>query len=209
MSFTDAGRISAVSAQGFNWFDFCRLYKVFTLIYINTDAEAANSGRALDTRINDYLSQMDSVIKHLNDINSYSKINLDQRIKNLSLRETQAAYPEEKATFPVMLLPRKKNVDFYGRTVELQNINDFLHHESKSLRTYTIYGRRGVGKTDLALEYAYTNTSRFDAVFWVKCETSVGLRQSFADIAIALNIPWADRNGEAKAYENVQLANHG
>ena len=63
------------------------------------------------------------------------------------------------------------------------------------LRTYTIYGRRGVGKTEIALQYAYENPSGFDAIFWIQCETSVSIRQSFTDVAVALNLPGADRNG--------------
>lgn len=161
---------------------------------VSADAEPA-SGRALDARINDYLSKMSSVIKHLNDINSYSKVNLDQRMKTLSIRHQPNAYPEETAVFPIQMIPRNRNVNFYGRQAELKNIKEFLGHEAKNLRTYTIYGRRGVGKTDLALEYAHTNPSGFDAIFWINCETSVALRQSFTDMAIALKIQGADRSG--------------
>jgi len=56
--------------------------------------------------------------------------------------------------------------------------------------------RRGVGKTDIALEYAYTNPSGIEAIFWIQCETSITLRQSFTDMAVQLNLPGADRNGE-------------
>lgn len=75
-------------------------------------------------------------------------------------------------------------------------MDKFLGHQANNLRSYTIYGRRGVGKTDIALEYAHTDPSKFEAIFWVNCETSTALRQSFTDIAVALNIPAADRNGD-------------
>ncbi len=94
------------------------------------------------------------------------------------------------------MISRNKNENYYGRQAELQNIDEFLGHEAKNLRTYTIYGRRGVGKTDIALEYAYTNPSRFEAIFWVNCETSVSLRQSYTDMAVALNISGADKDGD-------------
>lgn len=141
---------------------------------------------------------MDASIKHLNDINAYTRVNLERANKNLTLRHAQVTQPEENVTFPCTRLPRNKNINFYGRTAELQNIDKFLGHKSPNLRTYTIYGRRGVGKTDIALEYAHTNPSNFDAIFWVNCETSVALRQSFSDIAVELNIPGADRNGDTK-----------
>jgi hypothetical protein len=192
---TDAGGISAVSPEGFSWFDLFCVPKLPLLTNTNADAELA-SGRALDARINDYLSKMSSVIKHLNDINSYSKVNLDRQTKTLNIIHPPNAHAEETAVFPIRMIPRNKNVNFYGRQVELKNITEFLGHEAKNLRTYTIYGRRGVGKTDLALEYAHTNPSGFDAIFWINCETSVALRQSFTDMAIALKIQGADRSGE-------------
>jgi hypothetical protein len=65
-----------------------------------------------------------------------------------------------------------------------------------SILNAAIYGRRGVGKTDIALQYAYTNPAGFEAIFWIQCETSITLRQSFTDMAVALNLPGADRNGE-------------
>jgi hypothetical protein len=150
----------------------------------------------LEKKINENLGQIDSAIKHLNDINSYSKVNLDRQVKTLTLRHGLAPHPEEHVTFPLTMIPRNKNDNFYGRLVELQNIDEYLGHKAKNLRTYTIYGRRGVGKTDIALEYAYSNPSRFEAIFWVNCETSVALRQSYSDMAVALNIPGADRNGK-------------
>ena len=60
--------------------------------------------------------------------------------------------------------------------------------------------RRGVGKTDIALEYAYTNPSGIEAIFWIQCETSITLRQSFTDMAVQLNLPGADRNGGCPSY---------
>ena len=161
-----------------------------------TDAEALKAWRALEMRINENLADIDRAVKHLNDITSYSKLSIERQTKNLSLRHAPTVQPEEHATFPITMIPRSQNERFYGRQEELENINHHLDTRLNSnLRTYTIYGRRGVGKTDIALQYGYTNPASFDAIFWVQCETSVSLRQSFTDIAAALNLPGADRNG--------------
>lgn len=68
-----------------------------------------------------------------------------------------------------------------------------------------IYGRRGVGKTDIALQYAYTNPAGFEAIFWIQCETSITLRQSFTDMAIALDLPGADQHGGSSSSETPFL----
>jgi predicted AAA+ superfamily ATPase len=96
------------------------------------------------------------------------------------------------------MLPYPRNPKFYGRQIELKKINQALSWripENDLLRAYTIYGRRGVGKTEIALEYAYLNPEKFDAIFWVNCETSLSLRESFTSIAKAVNIPGADKSG--------------
>lgn len=149
----------------------------------------------MEARVNENMAQIDAATRHLNDINAYTKVNLDRQTKDLSLRHAQILHPPEYATFPIAMIPRQKNLNFYGRTEELQKIDNFLAHGGTSYRTYTIYGRRGVGKTDIALEYAHNNPSKFEAIFWINCETSVSLRGSFNDIAVALNEPGADRNG--------------
>ncbi|KAN0114720.1 hypothetical protein V8E51_004264 [Hyaloscypha variabilis] len=167
------------------------------------DADIASGWKILEKRIDDNLNNMDLSTKHLNDINAYSKVNLERQTKTLTLRHGSVPHPEEHVTFPMSMIPRNKNEDFYGRADELKNINEFLGHKATNLRTYTIYGRRGVGKVDIALEYAQTNPAGFDAIFWVNCETSLALRQSFTDMAVTLNIPGADRNGH---HEENQLA---
>lgn len=54
---------------------------------------------------------------------------------------------------------------------------------------------RGVGKTELALQFAHMNDGGYDAIFWIQCETSVSIRQSFTEVALALNLPGAAKDG--------------
>ena len=81
---------------------------------------------------------------------------------------------------------------------KINNALDWHNPNNAQLCTYTIYGRRGVGKTELALEYAYSNPAQFDVIFWVGCETSLILTQSFTDMAKAVNLPGADTPGMRK-----------
>jgi hypothetical protein len=111
---------------------------------------------------------------------------------------------DEPCAFPNVILPFRQNPRFYGRDVELDKISKHLTPTGdQSLRTYTIYGRRGVGKTEIALQFAHVNQCGFDAIFWIQCETSVSIRQSFTNVAVALNLPGADRDGH---HEENQLA---
>jgi hypothetical protein len=143
-------------------------------------------------------------VKHVNDVISYSRVNQERRIKNISLRHALVPEAEEPGVFPNIILPFSQNPRFYGREAELEKIEKYLSpKDDQSLRTYTIYGRRGVGKTEIALQFAYMNQPGFDAIFWIQCETSVSIRQSFTNVAVALNLPGADRDGH---HEENQLA---
>jgi hypothetical protein len=136
-------------------------------------------------------------VRHVNDITSLSAVNKDRKIKNMSLRHALIPEPDEPGSFPNRILPsREENPRFYGRTEELDRITKYLSpKDDQSFRTYTIYGRRGVGKTEIALQFAHTNPCGFDALFWIQCETSVAIRQSFTKVAVSLNLPGADSDG--------------
>jgi hypothetical protein len=168
------------------------------------DTAAEQAWPDLRENINRNLAELDEIVKHVHDITSYSKVNQDRQVKNMSLRHALLPETEETGTFPNIILPFTQNPRFYGRVDELEKIEKYLMpKDDQSLRTYTIYGRRGVGKTEIALQFAHTNRPGFDAIFWIQCETSVSIRQSFTNVAVALNLPGADRDGH---HEENQLA---
>jgi hypothetical protein len=139
---------------------------------------------------------LDTAARHVNDLTNLSKANRELEVHNLTLRHALIPEDEEKSPFPVQSFPFKRNPKFYGRQTDLAKILECLRPKGdSSFRTYTIYGRRGVGKTQVALQFGYTNIHTYDAIFWIQCETSVTIRQSFNDVAVALNIPAADRAG--------------
>lgn len=172
-----------------------------------TDAAATKAWPEFDTNVATQVSVLEATVRHLNEITSYSKVNQDRRVKNMSLRHALIPEAEETAAFPVKILPFRQNPRFYGRQEELDKIIKYLSpKDDQSLRTYTIYGRRGVGKTEIALQFANSNTASFDAIFWIQCETSVAIRQSFTDVAVSLNLPKADRDGHHE--ENLLAVHH-
>lgn len=131
---------------------------------------------------------------------------MQQQIENLSIQHSLMPEPEELASFPLKMLPCPHNMNFCGRRDELAKIDRYLKWEGNaSLRTFSIYGRRGIGKTEIALEYAHKNISRFDAIFWIECESTLSLRQSFDNMAMKLQIPGADNKGHHEEnQQNVQ-----
>ncbi|KAH6690763.1 P-loop containing nucleoside triphosphate hydrolase protein [Leptodontidium sp. MPI-SDFR-AT-0119] len=158
--------------------------------------------QAVWTSFNDNIvsqfSELDQSVKHLDEITAYSKVNHESKIKHLFKTHELRPENEEQANFPNFILA-ERNVEFWGRQDELDLIMKHLdpNDGNAGLKTYMIYGRRGVGKTEIALEFAHTNLKPrgvYDAVFWIQCETTVSIRQSFTEVAVSLNLPGADRD---------------
>jgi len=70
------------------------------------------------------------------------------------------------------------------------------------LRAVTLYGMGGVGKTQIALEYAYRFRAAYSHLFWIKSETEFELRQSFTALVQSMSIKKGDEGG----LKDVELA---
>jgi Cdc6-like AAA superfamily ATPase len=155
--------------------------------------EISKSSHQIDLKVRECFEGFESTRKHLNEMNSYSKVNQEGQAMFRALRTVP--YLEERAPLTIKL-SQERNERFFGRQEELAEINAKLGAEEiGTVQSFTIYGRRGVGKTQLALEYAHSNAGKFDAVFWIKCETSASLRQSIANAAKDLNLLGAKQSG--------------
>jgi predicted ATPase len=58
----------------------------------------------------------------------------------------------------------------------------------------TLQGLGGIGKTSIALHYAYTEAPRYDVVLWMYSQTSIALAQSFTEAALKLELSGASGN---------------
>lgn len=92
---------------------------------------------------------------------------------------------------PAYHMPMKQD-GFQGRTQELSAMIDHMCGTASPnrLRAFAIYGMGGVGKSRLALEFAWycRENNSFDAIFWIESESSLAMGQSFQDIAICLKL---------------------
>jgi hypothetical protein len=56
------------------------------------------------------------------------------------------------------------------------------------LRSFAICGLGGMGKTQIALEYAFSRRSNFDGIFWVQADAKTSIDECFGTIAVSLGI---------------------
>jgi tetratricopeptide (TPR) repeat protein len=93
---------------------------------------------------------------------------------------------------PVWNVPYRRNPDFTGREQALAGLAEQLGRGAAAV-TQALQGGGGVGKTALAIEYAYRHRSEFDVVWWVRAETPATLAGDYTDLAVALGLDRVDQ----------------
>ncbi|MEU7555421.1 FxSxx-COOH system tetratricopeptide repeat protein [Streptomyces sp. NPDC044571] len=83
----------------------------------------------------------------------------------------------------------RRNPRFTGRNDVIGRLRAALTEAPPGAATVTLLGLSGVGKTQVATEYAYRFASEYDVVWWVPAEDRPTLRERLADLAPALGLP--------------------
>jgi CO dehydrogenase nickel-insertion accessory protein CooC1 len=114
---------------------------------------------------------------------------------------SQAA-PAEEPRFPGTVPPiwnvPSRNRDFTGRGAVLERIRDRLAGGGMPIvLAQALYGLGGVGKTQIALEYAHRFQASYDLVWWVPSEQPEEISQALADLASRLDLRVSDNVAEA------------
>ncbi len=88
-------------------------------------------------------------------------------------------------------IPYDRNPFFTGRNDIIQKIRDQLTSGSSAAisQTKVISGLGGIGKTQIAVEYAYRYRGEYNAVFWVRSEEVEELHTDFSSLSQLLDLP--------------------
>ena len=94
----------------------------------------------------------------------------------------------------------QRNKNFTGRTTLLTELRKRLMEKTTAVLPQAVYGLGGVGKTQLAMEYAYRYAHEYDAVWWVSADQPGLIRAGLASLAprLGLTVP-LDRTEDAVA----------
>lgn len=112
-----------------------------------------------------------------------------------------------KTRFPGSLpfnnLPYIRNRFFTGRDSVLEGINDEFESGDVISLTQAITGFGGVGKTQIALEYAYRYMSKYNLIWWVSAETEAMVLKSYEEFAKKMVLLNADQQDSQLIIETV------
>lgn len=113
--------------------------------------------------------------------------------------------PDEPASFRCYIYPHLVIIsDFFGRMDDIIQIERYFsigaQDANQPLRSLTLYGLAGIGKSYVALRYAEERIrlGEIDVLLWIAGEKEVTILQSFTDIAIRLKLPGAQPKDHAQ-----------
>lgn len=90
--------------------------------------------------------------------------------------------------FPACHLPHARNPNFTGREELLSRLREALDGGVALAITQAIHGMGGVGKTQLANEYAHRHRGDYALVWWLRAEQTATLAGDYAGLAPHLGI---------------------
>ncbi len=103
-------------------------------------------------------------------------------------------------------IPYQHNPFFIGRKELLSRLRKQLRKGQKAAlsQPQAMCGLGGIGKTQIAVQYAYEHCDEYQAVFWARAESHEALTSSFVEIAGLLDLPQKDEKDQTITVQAVK-----
>jgi tetratricopeptide (TPR) repeat protein len=140
--------------------------------------------------------------------------NRDEAFKNIvqgigvALEDVQhLAFGTLPSPFPRLWnIPYAPNPFFTGQEALLRQLAETLKTGSPTAlsQPQAISGLGGLGKTQIAVEYAYRHRQDYQAIFWVRADTHEALVSGYVALAELLNLPEKDERDQTIIVQAVE-----
>lgn len=106
-------------------------------------------------------------------------------------KQAGTSVPPSRPLDSITYIPYPPNDYFTGRKDQLKELSGTLKHDTSAIITQAIRGLGGVGKTQIALRYAYKFQNRYDSIIWLRADTEQTITTDLEQIMQRLNLPAA------------------
>jgi tetratricopeptide (TPR) repeat protein len=130
--------------------------------------------------------------------------------------KVKPAFPRGAAAAPSPRFPgslpaiwnitEERNPYFTGRDQALVDLHQALTAGQTAALTQAIKGLGGVGKSQLALEYAFRHAGEYDGIWWLHAEESTTLARDYVALAPKLGVPVVTDEGQMVRQVREQLS---
>ncbi|KAH8729311.1 NB-ARC and TPR domain protein [Ilyonectria robusta] len=158
-------------------------------------------------KFNTFKSKIDDAVSRLEKISRvWGLEDLNQlQLALIASKPSPHQNPDGPASFRCYIYPHLVIIsDFFDRMDDIIQIERYFstgaQDANQPLRSLTLYGLAGVGKSYVALRYAEERIrlGEIDVLLWIAGEKEVTILQSFTDIAIRLKLPGAQPKDHAQ-----------
>lgn len=184
------------------------VFYAHTIAFFRNNPNVAQSRNAWSQFSSDFAKVLDNLRKYSRRVDEIA--DMIRLSKETHSAETVVAINNLKTimfkddSLSCYMIPYGLNLRFFGRSDETHALRSALDPpaEATGLRVIAICGLGGVGKTQLALNYANTSMQSFDVIAWIHADTQSKMVQSLASFATKLGLP---KDGEIEDnYQSVQ-----
>jgi tetratricopeptide (TPR) repeat protein len=126
----------------------------------------------------------------------------NENVIGSSGREAERVMVSEPSTtersprdFPTVWKVPPRNKNFTGRETLLNRLHTGIGDNVTAVVPHTLHGLGGVGKTQMAIEYAYRFRDSYDVVWWIPADQPGLVRATLAQLAPKLGVPDATTAG--------------
>jgi len=108
----------------------------------------------------------------------------------------RSLFPEGTLQNTIWSVPYYRNPFFTGRENIIEELHhNFLEDQARALfQPQALYGLGGIGKTQIAIEYAYRHRDKYNVVFWVQAASKETIITDFTKITQMLHLSTASLN---------------
>jgi len=130
-----------------------------------------------------------------------------------ALQSLQIQDEAEAKNLPCYMIPYGLNLRFLGRSADLKHLREHLDpprptnpssSTQQPLKAIGVHGLGGVGKSQLALQYANTSMDRYAVIAWIPSENRIKMMQALSEFATKLGLLEDGAEDDSRSVQRIR-----